>query len=701
MGINLRYPGMLVFGVFIIALVCLAAFLLRRSRRDRIRIRAANTSRLKKHPLYKRKLMQARIYRIIAAAGILLALTASLFLMARPYRRETVKDPAARRDIFLCLDLSSSNYAGLKDLAEEIGRVIDGLDGDRIGISIFNTSSIRYVPITDDYVFARERLDALVGYLSAEDEFMEDYAQKYDSVFDIPESERPRYEELNSILSTFDDGITAGYELKGTSAVGEGLASCLFSFPELNKEKRTRIVLFVTDNHEELLEDPLVTLEEAAGMCASDQVTVFGFYPGSSQAGQGAPGSRQAGGGSSAAEEMRRMKSAVEMTGGSFYDRYSSITAEQILDDISSKEIADTNTAVASLEKDTPLFWLCILTAGFLLIAGTTLFFILRRGIRKGIFLRKLTAAVLLGAMTISIIVIAVRPMYLDPSAEIMTRNLDVAFVVDTTISMWAEDHKAQDLNQSDRNLQGSGTKSTFIQTRMDGVKRDIYSIMNALPGSNFSLIKFDNGAEIMTPFTQDIDAVYDMVDNLSMPAYATARGSSLNTAHEALKAMLESAGLKDRNRKTIVFVFSDGETTDGSTLMNFSDLAGMIDEGAVLGYGTEQGGEMYYPGRGYVKNNSTGNNALSCIDEESLRSVAKDLDLTYINETDDSLSFESLKGSSLGGKLRIIRMMSRDAALADGDRTGYEETYHYFAAFTGLLLLIWLFLTIYRGGVV
>ena len=159
-----------------------------------------------------------------------------------------------------------------------------------------------------------------------------------------------------------------------------------------------------------------------------------------------------------------------------------------------------------------------------------------------------------------------------------MTRNLDVAFVVDTTISMWAEDHKAQDLNQSDRNLQGSGTKSTFIQTRMDGVKRDIYSIMNALPGSNFSLIKFDNGAEIMTPFTQDIDAVYDMVDNLSMPAYATARGSSLNTAHEALKAMLESAGLKDRNRKTIVFVFSDGETTDGSTLMNFSDLAGMID---------------------------------------------------------------------------------------------------------------------------
>ena len=700
MGINLRYPGIFLFGVLIIALVCLAAFLLRRRRRDRIRIRAANTDRLKMHPLYQRKLVQARIFRILAAAGIILALAASVLLSSRPYRRDAVRDPVTRRDIFLCVDLSSSSYAGVKDLVNEFGRTIDGLDGDRIGISLFNTSSIQYVPMTDDYVFARERLDALAGYLSAEEEFMADYVQKYDSVYDIPESERPRYDELNGILSTFDEGITAGYEFKGTSAVGEGLASCLFSFPELNKEKRTRIILFVTDNHEELLEDPLVTLEESAEMCAQDKVTVFGIYPAGRQAAQGSAESRGSADGSTASEEMRRMKSAVELTGGSFYETGSSITAEQILDDIASQAIVDTNTAVASLDQDTPLFWVCLLTAGFILIAGTTLFYVLRRGIRKGSFSRKLTAAVLLGLMAVSIIVIAVRPMYLSPSAEIMTRNLDVAFVVDTTISMWAEDHKIQLPTQPGSGLPGSRTNSSVPQTRMDGVKKDIYSIMNALPGSNFSLIRFDNGAEIMTPFTQDINAVYDMVNDLSMPAYATARGSTLNTAHDALKAILESAGRKGRNRKTIVFIFSDGETTDGSDLMSFADLNGMIDDGAVLGYGTAEGGEMYYPGRGYVKNTTTGQNALSCIDEKSLRAIADDLDLTYINETRDSLSLEGLKGTSLGGRLRLIRMMSRDAAFANGDRAGYEETYHYFAAAAGLVLLIWLFLTIYRGGV-
>jgi hypothetical protein len=101
-------------------------------------------------------------------------------------------------------------------------------------------------------------------------------------------------------------------------------------------------------------------------MCAADEVTVFGICPGNRQAAQGAlesPNTTD----SSAEEEMEQMKSAVEMTGGKFYDRNSSLTAEQILDDIASRTITDTNTAIASLDKDTPLFWLLILIAGFIL----------------------------------------------------------------------------------------------------------------------------------------------------------------------------------------------------------------------------------------------------------------------------------------------------------------------------------------------
>lgn len=704
MGVNYRYPGTLLIGGILIVLVCLIAWTMKKRHRRQAGIRVANTNRLKAHPLYRRKLFEAKVFRVFTMTGIVLSLIAALFLTARPYREDMRKDTVSRRDIFLCIDLSSSNYAGVKDLVEEFGKTVKGLDGDRIGISVFNTSSVRYVPMTDDYDFVQGRLKELADYLEAEQEFTVSYVNKYDSVYDIPESERGRYEELNRILASFDQGITAGYEVKGTSAVGEGLASCLFSFPELTKEDRTRVILFLTDNKEELLDEPLATLEEAAQMCKSDKVTVFGIYPGSADTSQqGETGSRagsQAEGAGSqdqtgssgkedssantdasdAADARSRMKAAVELTGGSFYESGSSITAEDILADIASREKQNTKTRTASMDTDTPFFWFCVLIAGFVILAAATAFFVLRRGIRRGQFSRKLTAAVLLAAMAASLVVIGIRPMYLSPSAEIMTGNLDVAFVVDTTISMWAQDH-------------GSGT-------RMDGVKKDIHAIMNALPGSSFSLIRFDNGAEILTPFTQDIEAVSDMVDELDPPAYSTARGSSLNTAYEALDATLQSAGRKAGNRRTVVFVFSDGETTDGSKLRSFQELQSLIHEGAVLGYGTRDGGRMEYPGRGFIKDMSTGEYALSRMDEGSLQQMADDLDLTYIDATDDYFSHKGLKGSSLGTRLYSIRLLSKNVAFSDGDREGYEDTYFYFSAFAELLLLIWLYLTIYRGGV-
>ena len=258
MSVSFHNPWALILAVILVPAVCLAAFKLKKSPDRKVSLRAANTARLKENPLYRRRLIEAKIFRILSIAGIILAITAAAFLTARPFRRDTVKDTVKRRDISLCIDLSSSNYAGVQSLVQAFRETVKGLDGDRIGISLFNTSSIQYVPMTDEYDFVLRRLDALEQYLAAQEEFMTEFAQKYDSVYDIPDSERARYEELNRILASFDDGVTAGYEMKGTSAIGEGLASCLFSFPELTEEERTRIIIFVTDNKPELLGEPLV-----------------------------------------------------------------------------------------------------------------------------------------------------------------------------------------------------------------------------------------------------------------------------------------------------------------------------------------------------------------------------------------------------------------------------------------------------------
>lgn len=661
MVINFHNPGILLIGGIAAAAVCLIAFRLRIRQDIRKGLRVANTERLKRSPLYKKTLLKIRILKILSAAGIILSVTASLFLTARPYQRITVKESVNRRDIYLCIDLSPSNSSGVKDLVEAFRETVAGLEGDRIGISLFNTSSQQYVPMTDDYSFVLKRLDELAEYLAAAEEFSANYTEKYNSVYDIPDEERARYEELNRILASFDEGITAGYALKGTSAVGEGLASCLFSFPELASEQRTRLILFITDNHPELIDDPLVTLPDAAKMCQYDKVPVYGIYP----IGKDAP--------SYDPDEAGGLREAVEMTGGKFYEADSALTAEEILADIHSLASVDTNTATASIDTDMPAFWSFVLIAGIALLAGTTAYYVFKRGLRRGSVRRRRTALVLLLFMIAGTAAIVIRPMYLSPEAEIMTNNLDVAFVVDTTISMWAEDH-------------GTGK-------RMDGVRQDIRKITEALPGSYFSLIRFDNGAQVLMPFTQDLNALDYIMEHIDMPAYATATGSSLNTAYEALRSMLESASLRGKNRRTVVFLFSDGETTDGSELRSFEELSALINNGAVLGYGTAGGGRMNYPGKGYIKDYSTGKDALSRMDEASLRQLADDLNLPYTNRSSD------LPGA-LDARLQTIRLMSRDAAFKDGDRTGYNETYHYFAGAVFVLLLVWLFLTIYRGGV-
>ena len=403
MGVSYHNPGALMIGGILAAAVCLIAFIMRKKPDVSRSLRAANTRRLKEHPLYKRKMLEARIFRLLTIAGMIIALVAAVFLTSRPYKSERVQDTVSRRDIFLCVDSSSSNYSGVKELVQEFREIVAGLDGDRIGISLFNTSSIQYVPMTDDYEFALRRLDALEGYLTAQEEFMTDYAQKYDSVYEIPDSERGRYEELNRIMASFDSGVTAGYELKGTSAIGEGLASCLFSFPELNDEERTRIIIFVTDNRPELLDAPLVTLMDAAEMCAFDKVKVLGICPVSDA------------GGSNVSE----MREAAELTNGKFYEPGTALTAQMILDDIKAIENQETRITTATVESDAPQFWFIILAAGFAVIAATTIYILVKRGIGRVKSRRGLTALLLLLAMLAGIAAVGIRPMYLSPDSEI------------------------------------------------------------------------------------------------------------------------------------------------------------------------------------------------------------------------------------------------------------------------------------------
>ena len=209
MVLTFRNPGTLLYiMVLLIVAIGVALFFRLKKEKDKSGIKAANTKRLRKLTLYRVKRIESILLRVFFFAGLGVGLLSSVLLFVRPYKSVPDKDDFNGRDIMLCIDISASNYSGIADLTDELIKTVEGLDGDRIGISLFNTSSVLYLPVTDDYKFAIKKLTAVSEYFKAEEAFQKEFGDKYEYTYEIPESERDRYDELNATLSAFDQGTT-------------------------------------------------------------------------------------------------------------------------------------------------------------------------------------------------------------------------------------------------------------------------------------------------------------------------------------------------------------------------------------------------------------------------------------------------------------------------------------------------------------
>ena len=271
----------------------------------------------------------------------------------------------------------------------------------------------------------------------------------------------------------------------------------------------------------------------------------------------------------------------------------------------------------------------------------------------------KIFAVIRITAIVVLAFLVNLRIMDKKYDSTIEMKNLDVLFVVDTTISMWAEDY--------------DGNKA-----RMDGVIKDTEYIIDELSGSNFGLIRFDNRGQILAPFTQDHNTVRDAFTTIKMPDRYYAKGSSMNNSYDEMKALLDSSNQKE-GRMTVLFFISDGENTDGNEQKSFKELEPLIDTGAVLGYGTEQGGNMPDNYGGKLYDYDTGSDAVSKIDEDNLKKMAGEMDIDYIHmKSTANVKYlvESIKnGSSL--------------VVEKADSVSYEDTYYIYAIILAVLLML------------
>jgi len=203
--------------------------------------------------------------------------------------------------------------------------------------------------------------------------------------------------------------------------------------------------------------------------------------------------------------------------------------------------------------------------------------------------------------------------------------NAEVFFVVDLTGSMGALDFDGE-------------------QQRLVGVRHDIAAITDAFPGSRFAVIAWNSQTAVQLPLTTDARAAASWAETASREVTATSTGSKLDRPLEALRSALENSATRAPQNVRLVYFLSDGENMQGTTasadvtLESYAGLASYVDGGAVLGYGTPEGGQMKVraldvpDGDADLIQDSTGSPAVSRLDEQTLRAIADQLGVPYVH---------------------------------------------------------------------
>jgi len=576
---ELKYGILLILGAIIAAVVLVLAVFFKVKATKGTGTKIANAERLLNNPLYKKQLTKYYVLRSVLVISLVVSILATFILLSRPYHIKKIKEQKYNRDIIICLDISSSVDELNMKLVKNLQDIVKNLSGERVGIVIFNTSSVMISPLSNDYEYTIKQLEdirtAIKAVSTRSSADGHDYFYWYEYIY---------------------EGTLIGNEERGSSLIGDGLLAGLFAFPQ-KKSDRTEVIIFATDNDKN--GEGYVSLMEAAEYCKRNDVTVYGI------------GTEKM-----YAKNREEMSDAVKLTGGKFFIEENASSFHSIVEEIESKSasLVEGKTIIKLIE--TPEVYFAILVVSFLIFAAVSI--ILRRG-NTVWYLGTAAGVVLL----VLVFIFAVRPAHLYSSGPDLTMkkdsNLNVLFVVDDTISMLADDMKDG--------------------TRLDKAKEDIKYIVNKLEGAKFSVISFNNEAKLMVPFTTSTEHVENCVDSIYPLGELYAKGTTLDTPKSILMELTKSIS-ETKDAKLAVFYLSDGEITKADvTQESFAEIAQYLDGGAVMGYGTEAGGimtiENYYTGEESVVMDYSvypTSPAISRIDEKNLKAMAQDMGVSYVN---------------------------------------------------------------------
>jgi hypothetical protein len=293
------------------------------ARRGRARgdaVLLARTSRVRRLPRYQQRLRRQRRTGVLVTLGSLLLVAGSAVVLARPDVVEADRPDARSRDLMLCLDASPSMDRDNLAVVRAVRRVVEGLEGDRVGLVIWSGAAVVVFPLTDDYAFVDEQLD-----------------------------------RAETAFSGDSDRFFAGIHLndQGTSLIGDGLVSCVGRF-DRSASQRTRAVLLASDN--EPFGDTLFTLPEAAARAERRDVLLYAL------AGSALADPKHQ-------DALEELTEAARSTGGTLVQLGEEGGTDRLIDRIDDLEKARAVEPARPVSREAPALGVLIALAGGLVLA--------------------------------------------------------------------------------------------------------------------------------------------------------------------------------------------------------------------------------------------------------------------------------------------------------------------------------------------
>lgn len=295
-------PGVALAAGGAVVLTWLMAWVVTRRRTARVVAAPAiaNAWRAAHSPAFRRAWRRYVGGLVLAGVAGGVGLGASVVLAGRPSARQVDERVTGTRDIMLCLDVSGSMMKFQSGLVAAFRRLVGSLHGDRVGLTMWDSTAISAFPLTDDYRYVDEQLA-----------------------------------EAAAALDRHNFQYVVGTDAaEGSSLVGDGLASCAERF-DRRAERRTRSIVLATDNQPNGV--PVVTLAQAGAAVRALGAQIFAVAP------EGGDPLR-----------MDELRAVAESSGGLFVGSVNARAADAVAEWISTLSASPTRRPGELLVTDRP-----------------------------------------------------------------------------------------------------------------------------------------------------------------------------------------------------------------------------------------------------------------------------------------------------------------------------------------------------------